>query len=88
MYIANIEAALQNIAGLDRRDADRLTDQIIDMLIDKVLSRDTALPRRTSIEWLVKLADAHSRIAELINRRIHGRVTLDDVSQVIAASER
>jgi hypothetical protein len=87
MYIANIEAALQNIAGLDRRDADRLTDQIIDTLIDKALSRDTALPRRTSTEWFVKLADAHSRIAELINRRTYGRVSLSEVLDVINNSE-
>jgi hypothetical protein len=88
MYIANLEAALQNIAGLDRRDADRLADQIIDTLIDGTLSRDSALPRRTSTDWLVKLADARSRIAEQINRRTYGRITLGDVLEVIAARER
>jgi hypothetical protein len=87
MYIANIEAALQNIAGLDRRDADRLADDIIYGLIG-TLSRDTALPCRTSTDWLVKLADARSQIAEQINRRTYGRITLGEILEVIAASER
>jgi hypothetical protein len=76
-----IAQAIEDIAALDRRDAEQLTDQIIDLLI-RELMRDHTLPSRSSPDWSIKLATARQHVGELIHRRINGRVDRQDVLNV------
>jgi hypothetical protein len=75
----NIEKALENVVGLDRRDADCLADEIVDRIIIETLTRDHTLPARSWLDWEIALADVRQRLADRIHRRICGYVAKDEV---------
>ena len=75
----NIEKALENVVGLDRRDADCLADEIVDRDIIETLARDHTLPARSLLDWEIALADVRQRLADRIHQRICDYVARDEV---------
>ena len=74
--------AIYDIAALDKRDAEELADQIIDVLI-QVFVRDPALPDFSYPEWLIKLADVRQRVTAHMHRQINGHLDRQDVLNVL-----
>jgi hypothetical protein len=74
--------AIRDIAALNKRDAEQLTDQIVDNLI-QALMRDPAMPIRSSLDWSIALANPRQHAIELIHRRINGHVDRQDVLNVL-----
>jgi hypothetical protein len=79
----NLEMALQNIVELGRPDAERLADNAIDLVI-ATLQRDS---NRSSLDWLLKLANARQQIADQLHRRIHGHIARDEALNVVAKED-
>jgi hypothetical protein len=77
-----IAHAIWDIAALNKRDAEQLTDQIVDVLI-QVLMRDPTIPIRSSLDWSIALANARQPVIEHIHRRINGHVDRQDVLNVL-----
>jgi nucleoid DNA-binding protein len=77
---------LENIPGLDRRDALALADAIVDDMI-AALKRDCEIPLRSFAQWELALADLRERIAEQIADEIEGHVDRGTVLLEIEAAE-
>jgi hypothetical protein len=77
-----IAQAIGDIAALGKRDAEQLTDQIFDVLVEKLM-RDPTLPIRSSLDWSIALANARQLAIERIHRRINGYVDRQDVLDVL-----
>jgi hypothetical protein len=77
MFRERIKQAITDLPTLDRRDAAILADRIIDVIIE-ALQRDRALPGRTTADWTIALASTRHRVAELIVRRLVGRINRDE----------
>lgn len=73
-----IEQSIHNIAALNKHDAEKLADVIIDRII-AVLRRDRTLLARSALAWALILADARRFAAERIYTCIHDHVDRADV---------
>jgi hypothetical protein len=74
----SIEKAIQDLSALDKRDAEKLGDQIRDLIIDEVLHRDPDMPGHSYTVWVLVLSGVRQQIAELIDSVIHNHVDRED----------
>ena len=77
-----IARAVWDIAAFNKRDAEELTDQTVEDLI-QVFMRDPALPYFSYPEWSIKLAEVRQRVTAHIHRRINGHLDRQDVLNVL-----
>jgi hypothetical protein len=75
----SIEKAIQDLSALDKHDAERLSDQIRDLIIDEVLQRDPNMPNHSYAVWVLVLAGVRQQIAQLIHDVIHDHIDRSDV---------
>jgi hypothetical protein len=75
----SIEKAIQDLSALDKHDAERLSNQIRDLIIDEVLRRDPGMPNQSYAVWVLVLAGVRQQIAQLIHSVIHDHVDREDV---------
>jgi hypothetical protein len=80
--IERIWDATTYIDVADRGDAAALADEIIDVII-KHLRADPSIPRRTCDDWTNQLADLRASIERRIAELCDGRVSLQDMIEVI-----
>jgi hypothetical protein len=81
----SIVRTIADVPVLNRTDAFRLADQIVDQLIDD-LRRDPAMPPLSFLEWQLVLDGSRVRIAEQIHARTDNRADLDEVIVAVEAT--
>lgn len=73
-----IEQAIYDIPALSKCDAERLGDQILDLMIE-MLQHDHDLPLRCFLDWAIVLANVRQQIVKHIHDRVADHVDRNDV---------